>query len=179
MRWKAAMQKPPSLINRASKRMQEKINSVIPEKVHAAITVAIKQMTRMVIFGAEVSTAPPPLDLNLDIREYLVRERIKFYRNTATAEGAVTGAAGFLLGLADFPLWLSLKMKMLFEIASAYGVDVKDYRERIYLLYIFQLTFSSQRNRNDVFKVIENWEKEEEKLPPSINEFNWRTFQQE
>ena len=179
LRWKAAMQKPPSFINRASKRMQEKVNSVIPEKIHEAITVAIKQMTRMVILGAEISTTSPPGNLDVSVREYLVKERIKFYRNTATAEGAMTGAAGFLVGLADFPLWLSLKMKMLFEIASAYGADVKDYKERIYLLYIFQLTFSSQKNRNDVFRVLENWKEEKERLPPSINEFNWRTFQQE
>jgi len=179
VRWKAAMQRPPSLFGRASKRMQQKINSVIPEKVHQAITTAIKQMTRMVIFGAKISTSMPPTNLALEVREYLVRERIKFYRNTATAEGALTGAGGFLLGLADFPLWLSLKMKMLFEIAANYGVDVKDYKERVYLLYIFQLTFSSQKNRNDVIRIMSDWQNEKEKLPENINEFNWRTFQQE
>jgi uncharacterized protein (DUF697 family) len=147
--------------------------------VHNAITTAIKQMTRAVIFGAKMTSGKTPHDLRLDVREHLVRERIKFYRNTATAEGALTGAAGFLVGLADFPIWLTLKMKMLFEIASIYGFDVKDYKERVYILHIFQLTFSSQKNRNQVFKVLDNWEAEQQKLPEDINQFDWRNFQQE
>jgi len=59
------------------------------------------------------------------------------------------------LGLADFPILLGIKVKMLFEIAALYGYDVKDYKERLYLLYIFQLAFSSQQRRNEVYKIIE------------------------
>jgi len=86
---------------------------------------------------------------------------------------------GFVWGLADFPLWLTIKMKMLFEIASNSGYDVRDYRERIYILHIFQLTFSSQQHRNKIYKIIENWEIEKEQLPENFNEFDWRTFQLE
>ena len=66
---------------------------------------------------------------------------------------------------------------MLFEIASYYGFNVKDYRERIYILYIFQITFSKQKQRNAVFQTMANWDDEAKSLPPSINEFDWRTFQ--
>jgi uncharacterized protein (DUF697 family) len=177
--WQAEMRKSPSFFSGLSKDVQNRINRIIPEKVHNAITTAIKQMTRAVIFGAKMTSGKTPHDLRLDVREHLVRERIKFYRNTATAEGALTGAAGFLVGLADFPIWLTLKMKMLFEIASIYGFDVKDYKERVYILHIFQLTFSSQKNRNQVFKVLDNWEAEQQKLPEDINQFDWRNFQQE
>ena len=45
-------------------------------------------------------------------------------------DGAVTGAGGIVLGLADFPLWLTLKLKLLYEIAALYGHNVKDYKER-------------------------------------------------
>ena len=86
---------------------------------------------------------------------------------------------GFLWGLADFPLWLSLKMKMLYEIATYYGMDVKDYKERIYILHIFQLTFSSQSHRNEVYGIIEDWERQKEMLPNDIHQFDWRTFQLE
>ncbi|MCZ6900458.1 MAG: EcsC family protein, partial [Bacteroidetes bacterium] len=68
---------------------------------------------------------------------------------------------------------------MLFEIASRYGFDVKDYKERIYILHIFQLTFSSQQHRNQIFKIIADWENQKSMLPDDIHKFDWRTFQLE
>ena len=70
-------------------------------------------------------------------------------------------------------------LKLLHEIASLYGYDVKEYKERIFILHIFQLTFSSQGRRNEVFRTVENWNAEEHLLPENINEFDWRTFQLE
>ncbi len=177
--WKKQMQQPPSIAGRLSKKVQVRINRIIPEKVHKAITAAVKQMTRGVIFGADFTTRKSKVTASLEEVENKVRERIKFYRNTSAAEGAITGAGGFLLGLADFPAWLSLKMKMLFEMASLYGHDMKDYKERVYLLHIFQLTFSSQRHRNRVYAIMADWKNEREKLPEDINQFDWRSFQQE
>src|SRR5215470_17823285 len=108
------------------------MNRIIPEKVHKIITTAIKQMIRTELFGAEITTAKPLQNASIEVREARINERIKFYRTTAAAEGGITGAGGILLGLADFPLLLSLKIKLLFDIASVYGFNVKDYKERIY-----------------------------------------------
>ncbi|MBT1701775.1 EcsC family protein [Fulvivirgaceae bacterium PWU20] len=177
--WKCRMEKPPGFAENVAKKIQVRINSLIPEKIHNAFTTAIKQMTRAVIFGATFTTAKVVNDRTLEQRELRVLERIKFYRNTAAAEGAVTGAGGILLGLADFPIWLALKMKMLFEIASLYGYDVRNLKERIYILYIFELTFSSQSHRNSVFELINDWEKYEKRLPEDIHGFDWLKFQQE
>jgi uncharacterized protein (DUF697 family) len=177
--WKVRMQRKPSFTGQLAKKLQVRINRAIPEKVHAAITAAIKQMTRAVCFGAEYTTPQPLVSGSLEEREMRVRERIRFYRNTAAAEGAITGAGGILLGLADFPLWLTLKMKMLFEIATLYGFDVSGYKERVYLLHIFELTFSSQVHRNKVYQIMEHWEEHARQLPENINEFDWRSFQQE
>jgi hypothetical protein len=177
--WKLRMQRKPSFTGRLAKKLQVRINRAIPEKVHVAITTAIKQMTRAVCFGAGFTTPQPLVTGSLEERETRIRERIKFYRNTAAAEGALTGAGGILLGLADFPLWLTLKMKMLFEIAALYGYDVNEYKERVYLLYIFELTFSSQVHRNKVYATLENWEAYAQQLPEDINAFDWRSFQQE
>lgn len=177
--WKKRMSRRPSFTNRLAKKLQTKINSVIPEKVHRAITVAIKQMTRAVSLGAEFTAPKPLLKQSFQEREDKVRQRITFYSRTAAAEGAITGAGGILLGLADFPIWLALKMKMLFEIAALYGRDVSNYKERIYLLYIFELTFSSQIHRNKIFSILENWAEYEPTLPEDINQFDWRSFQQE
>ena len=49
--WQNKMQAKPSLLNNLSKKIQTKINTWIPEKIHFAITVAIKQMIRGVLFG--------------------------------------------------------------------------------------------------------------------------------
>jgi hypothetical protein len=177
--WQREMKLLPSLVGEIAKRIQNRINRIIPDKVHAAVTAAIKQMTRGVIFGSGFTTATPPAEGTLEDRELKVMKRIKIYKNTAATEGAITGFGGILLGLADFPLWLTLKMKLLHEIAALYGHDVKEYKERIFILHIFQLTFSSQKHRNKIVQILEDWENEQENLPKDINEFDWGTFQLE
>ena len=108
--WQKKMLKRPSLFNGLSKRIQTKINSWIPEKVHNAITVTIKQMIRTVLFGAKHSTAKTLLNASLRDREDAVRKKIEGYRNTAAIEGGITGAGGILLGLADFPILIVIQL---------------------------------------------------------------------
>jgi hypothetical protein len=177
--WQLQMQRPPTLVNRLATRMQHKINSLIPERVHRVITATIKQMIRGVLFGAGLITRKNDLPDSLYLQEAQVLTRIEFYKKAGAAEGGITGAGGILLGLADFPLLLSLKLKMLFEIATLYGYRMEDYRERVYLLHIFQLAFSSQQQRRLVYHQMVNWETRKQHLPADIHQFDWRTFQQE
>ncbi|MBA9076328.1 EcsC family protein [Rufibacter quisquiliarum] len=177
--WQQEMLKDPSLLNRLSRSMQQKLNSYIPEKVHSAITATIKQMIRAVLFGAKHTTAKPAVHSSLEAREAAILERIEFYKKTAAAEGGITGAGGFLLGLADFPLLLGIKLKLLFDMAALYGYSVDDYKERVYLLHIFQLAFSSQQQRREVYLQMVDWEAQKQLLPEDIHQFDWRTFQQE
>jgi hypothetical protein len=177
--WRHKMLQSPSLLNKVAQKMQRKMNSIIPEKIHKVITATIKQMIRVTLFGAGKTTRVQLAYTILAQKEAIVRERIKFYQKAAAAEGGVTGAGGFLLGLADFPLLLGLKIKMLFEIAAIYGYPLDDYRERIYLLHIFQLAFSSQEQRRQVYLQMVNWQEKRKTLPEDIHQFNWRTFQQE
>lgn len=177
--WQKQMMRAPGLINRLSKRLQVRVNSYIPERVHQAITVAIKQMIRGVLFGAKMTTAKGKTYPNLESREVAVQKKIDFYRKTAAVEGGITGAGGMLLGLADFPILLAIKLKLLFEIATIYGVDLKEYRERIYLLHIFELAFSSARHRKQVYLKMTDWEVKKLDLPEDIHHFDWRNFQQE
>src|SRR5829696_3380352 len=148
--WQKKMQRRPSMLNKLSKRMQTKINSYIPEKVHNAITVTLKQMIKGVLFGAKITTGKPRVIGSLQASEESLEKMVKNYSRTAAAEGGITGAGGFLFGLADFPILLGIKIKMLFDIAALYGFDVKDYKERVYILHIFQLAFSSQEHRRNV-----------------------------
>ena len=84
-----------------------------------------------------------------------------------------------MLGLADFPILLGLKIKLLFDIASLYGFNVDNYKERVYLLHIFELAFSSDVHRKNVYNKMVDWEQKSKFLPEDINKFDWRNFQQE
>lgn len=179
MTWKRKMSKPPTLASILSKKLQNRINRAIPERIHNSITTAIRQMTRAFLFGAEITTPEVSAEGTLEEREARIWKRIRFHRNAAAAEGAITGAGGILLGLADFPIWLALKIKLLCEIASMYGKDLSRLSERIFILYVFELTFSSQQHRRKIFAIIENWNAYEKTIPHDINEFDWRSFQQE
>ncbi|WP_291562506.1 MULTISPECIES: EcsC family protein [unclassified Clostridium] len=177
--WKSKMRKKPSIISKASKGLQNKFNNVIPEKYHKMLTSAIKNMIKFVLLGSEIATKPPYDILDLEEKERLVKEKISTYKRTAMIEGASTGAGGFVMSLADFPLLLSIKIKFLYDVASIYGFDVRDYKERVYILHIFELAFSSQENINEIFFKMERWEEYSSSLPNDMDYFDWRKFQQE
>ena len=177
--WQRQMLQKPSLFNQLSKTVQVKINTWIPEKVHQAITATIKQMIRGVLFGAHYTTAKPLSGLSIREQEEAARQRIKFYKNTAAVEGGITGAGGILLGFADFPILIGLKLKLLFDICSMYGFNVKDYKERVYILHIFELAFSSHVHRRNVYLKMVDWDQKSKELPEDIHQFDWRNFQQE
>jgi hypothetical protein len=178
-RWQNEMMRAPSFLNNFSKKVQTKINSYIPEKIHKAITATIKQMVRGVLFGAQLTIKKPTAVNSLKQTEEELEKLVKTYKNTAAIEGGLTGAGGILLGLADFPILLGIKMKMLFDIASLYGFDIKDYKERLYLLHIFQLAFSSHEHRRNVFLQMQDWDQKKNRLPDDVHAFDWRSFQQE
>ena len=178
-KWQTEMLRNPGLLNSISKRIQTKINTWIPEKVHRVVTSTMKQMIKAVLFTAKYSTAKANTDASFEQAELMVQERIAFYKNTAAIEGGITGAGGILLGLADFPILLSLKLKLLFDIAALYGFDVNDYKERVYILHIFELTFSSHVHRKKIYLKMADWKTHSKTLPQDINLFDWRPFQQE
>ncbi len=175
--WLFQLKKKPGVFGKLTHGVQGRINGWIPEKVHKAITAAVENMVKVVITGSGWILPSNRKELGLKEREMKIRKRIKWYRNTASAEGALTGAGGILLGFADFPAFLTIKMKMLFDIAALYGFDTKDYQERLYLLYIFQISFSSQQRRNELVGLLENWEEYRHSLPVDLKDFDWKTFQ--
>lgn len=177
--WKKRMEKKPSFSNDITKGLQNKMNNLLPDKVQNLISDSIKNMVKVVLIGSEFTSKPPVTNTCLEQREILVKDRTDFYRKTATVSGAGTGAAGLIVGLADFPILLSLKMKFLFEVASIYGYDVKNYKERLYILYVFQLAFSSDKRKVELYEQISKWEEYVKNLPEDVNSFDWKTFQQE
>ena len=177
--WQKRMLRRPGYLNKLSKKVQTRINSYIPEKVHTAVTNLLKQMIRAVLFGSGITTGKPLQTAPLETREELVTKKIEFYKKTAAVEGGVTGAGGILMGLADFPILIGIKIKLLFEIAALYGFDGDDFKERIYILHIFELAYSSAEHRRKIYLKMTDWDSRSRELPASINDFDWRSFQQE
>jgi len=178
--WQEKMQKKPSIAGRIAKSIQDKINKIIPEKAHKVITVTIEKMVKAVLFGAKYTTSTKlASDASFQLRESYIKQEITFYQKTAAVEGAVTSTGGILMGFVEFPVLIGIKMKLLFNIAALYGFNVKDYRERLFLLYIFQLAYSSQQRRNEIYHILKEWESYSYSLPVNADEFDWRTFQQE
>jgi len=174
--WKRKFSRKSSIFQRVSKQAQTKVNQWIPEKAHNVVTESIKKMVEVTLKGSEwVPLQQVSVKYSLKEKEALMKERMEFYRKAATIEGAGTGAGGIFLGLADFPLLLSIKMKFLSECSAIHGYDPKQYEERLFLLYVFQLAFSSDSHKKHVLDIIENWDVEKEKLKG----LDWRTFQQE
>ncbi len=157
--WKRKKLKRSGILNRTAKRAQLKFNSVIPEKVHTVITDSIKNMVKVTLAGSGfVSSSKVTVPESFEEKEKHMGERLSFYRKAAAVEGAGTGAGGIFLGLADFPLLLSIKMKYLYEAAKIHGYDPSSYEERLFMLYIFQLAFSSDDHRREVISIIDHWE---------------------
>lgn len=174
--WKRKILKRSSLLGRISKKAQMKINEKIPEKAHQIITESIKNMVKATLVGSNITTKKDHRELmTLEERDQKLLEKMNFYRKTATIEGAGTGAGGIFLGLADFPLLLSIKMKFLFEAANVYGFDTNEYEERLFILHIFKLAFSSDDKRKETFEIIDHWEDRKSGLV----DMDWKEFQQE
>ena len=172
--WRESMLAEPSTFAKAARGLQMQVNRMIPEKIHAAVTKVIEQMTRGIMTGSDFVSGPPLATGSLREREVRVKQAINGYRNLATAEGGVAGAGGFLLAAADFPALIAIKIKLLFEIAGLYGHDAGDWRERLYILSIFQLAFSGADHRKAVLLPMT-----EGRRPASPEDFDWRAFQQE
>jgi hypothetical protein len=176
-RWRTAVLKPPGLVGRSAKDLQSRINNIIPDQVHAAVTLVIQGLTRTILTGVNLTTVAPMLGATLAERDARALALIERYRNTAAVEGGVTGAGGFWLALADFPTLLVIKIKLLFDLAAAYGHDAERFEERLYILALFQLAFSGADHRADVFHTLEDWDARAH--PMDYAHFDWRKFQQE
>jgi hypothetical protein len=179
IKWKKEVSKNPNVIEKVSKNMQRKVNNIIPEKFHEIVTNSIKNLVKGVIVGSDYITKRNLFDKSLKESELKINEKLKLYKNSATIEGIVTGSGGIFLGLADFPLLLSIKFKFLFDCANLYGFDTSDYKERLYILSVFQLSFSSREKMKEIYSRMLNWDDYVKTLPDNIEDFDWRSFQQE
>lgn len=181
--WERGLLKPPGLLERTSRQVQSKINEKIPAKVHATLTSAVKSIFRTVLFTLDyVPATPPQTGLTLRQRDEQAALLVNRYKKIAAAEGAGTGAGGIALGLVDFPALIAIKMKCLFELSHIYGFSTRDYRQRLFLLYIFQLAFSGKEHKTDIYAAVRSWDEYVLRFPPdeeALHRIDWEKMQQE
>ena len=174
--WRTRQHRKPGLWDRSTRATQDKINNIIPEGVHKTVTAVMKQMTKGIVTGSGWTSGEPRAEGTLEERELAVYELMKTYRTTASVEGAVAGAGGFLMAAADLPAFMAIKIKLLFEICAAYGFDSRNPEERLFILRIFHLAFSSARQRPAALAALEASSPDLEGEPVQID---WRQFQLE
>ncbi|ODT86520.1 EcsC family protein [Phenylobacterium sp. SCN 70-31] len=176
-RWRAGVLKPPGPLDVAARGLQSQINRMIPERVHAAVTTVMEGLTRTLLTGADLTTARALEGASMKERDRRAWAAIDGYRATAAVEGGVAGAGGFWLAVADFPALLTIKIKLLFDLAAIYGHEAEAFSERLYILALFQLAFSGAEHRAKVFEGLADWDGRSH--PADFADFDWRTFQRE
>ena len=156
--WHKKIITPPKTIKKFSTKIQVKSRKLIPPKVQDGITAVIKALVKTVMYGTSlVPEANNYTDLSLAESEYLILRQYQHYKKIAVSEGAVTGAGGFVVGFADLPTLLGIKINFIFKCAALYGFDINNQNERLFILYVFQLAFSSHENRLDCFDKLSGW----------------------
>ena len=70
--------------------------------------------------------------------------------------------------------------EILFELSHVYGYDTKHFSERVFILKVFQMTFSGQENRARLLHSIKHWHMEKEQWLSDADyaqNMDWETFQ--
>ena len=171
-KWRKDIMKSANLLERTSKNMQVKTRRLIPQKVQDAITGTVGAIVKTVMFGSNLAAIQGGTgELSLAESDFLVTQQFRQYKKSAVVSGAGIGAGGFIMGLADLPSLIAIKIKFLFDCAMLYGYDVNDPGERLFILYVFQLAFSGREHRLKIYKIIENWDRQH----PDV--VDWEKFQ--
>lgn len=179
--WERKMFKPPGWLEKTSKTIGTRINHLIPPKMHSIMTTTIRSIVRTALFGAEYTPGRPvQRTLELESADQGAKELFALYQKIAVAEGAGTGAGGIMFSMVDFPALIAIKMKFLFELAHVYGYDTKHFSERVFILKVFQMTFSGPENRARLLHSIKHWHMEKEQWLSDAEysrNMDWETFQ--
>lgn len=181
-RWQADMKwHRPGMLQKWSLHWQRKIDGLIPMKVHDAIAQGVRVGVSSLLSGISLipvnSEKLNQSSLTLEQLDTQLSPLLDKYKKLAAAEGAGTGAGGLILAAIDFPALISIKLKFLQEAALLYGFDIRDKSERVFLLKVFQLAFSSPEKRRSNFQQVKHWEDQSVQTRQTVAEsIMWRDF---
>ncbi len=173
--WKRQQQRPESHLKKKVGYLQETIQDKMPKLYHTVATQCVKRTAETIMYGIDKSNQLIVKEIrsfSLEEADQKAVDLFRRYRRMALAEGIGTGAGGFVAGAMDFPLFLSLKLKALFEVAHLYGFSTETLQDRFFILLLFQFSYGNRTHRLDVLKEVEAYIEH-----GTINETNWEQLQ--
>jgi hypothetical protein len=168
-----------------TKGIQQKFDGIIPKKVHQSIAYSLQKGIKAFLQGLNLihrEQMPKHLmkDLSLHDRSEEAEKIVRKYKRIASVEGAGTGFGGLVASAIDFPALLSIKLKLLQELAILFGYRLESFEERVYILKLFQLQFSGESCKQKLWQEVKNWEIQQEYDEwESWEDFNWDEFYME
>lgn len=100
-------------------------------------------------------------DLPIDVMNKVAVDLLKTQKNIATIEGAATGVGGIWTLAIDIPLLLGMSIKILQEIAIAYGYNPNEQQERLYIVKCIQFPSSNVDNKKIIIEQLNKINNEE------------------
>ena len=127
-------------------KVQTKVQQLIPAKVQKVLTETIRMMVQTISAGSNfIKPKLKETTWSLQRRDDEVRKKWMSTKNSSGRRSR-TGAGGILLGLADFPLYLQLKLN--FYSMQRHCTDlIRVNKKSVFFLHVFQLAFSSDDHR--------------------------------
>jgi hypothetical protein len=177
--WLKQEHKEANWAHRLTDRFQKYVQGLMPSQIQDAITKGMAGFTKVVMSGSGILLPQVSEKLPLVEKEALAKKSIETYVNLGMLSGAGTSAGGIFTSLLDLPLLMSFKIKLIFEIASCFGYDLKDPKERYYALLIFREAFSSPVQKKHHLKALIEYEARRAKLEDPLAQIDWQGFQQE
>lgn len=157
--------------------ISEKIQGKIPEKLKLTLESAFYNAFKVVIKNGskyiEKLYNKEKIKLDHEINDYSLNKRMtrkslklidsqgkksKLINSTiSTVEGVGLGLLG--IGIPDIPVFISMILKTVYEIALSYGFDYEIEEEKIYILNLINVALSSEEEKqiyNEKLNNIEN-----------------------
>lgn len=175
----------PSQFQNWTKGIQNKFDGIIPKKVHTSLAYALEKGVKAFLQGLHLIHKEQLSNVLLrnhslhDLSEEAEKIVTK-YKRIASVEGAGTGFGGIIASTIDFPALLSIKLKLLQELALLFGYRLESFEERVFILKVFQLQFSSKDCKQKLWQEVKEWEIQMEHNEwESWEEFDWEEFYME
>lgn len=181
--WEKDILSSSGFLEKLSRRVQKKVDSLIPEKIHKTMAGALEMAVNSVLTGIKLIPVNTEKLEKAKGQSLAQQDReadriISTYRKIGAAGGAGTGSGGIMMMALDYPALISLKLKMLQELAQAYGHNIREQEERLFLLKVYFLAFSGDMARIKVYREIKNWSPEN-KCGDGGDFGDWREFYSE
>lgn len=177
--WLKAEMKNPNLLDKGADKVQKYFQKFIPSQINNAITKGMEGFTRLVMSGSGIILPKVEAEATIETAAKRAEKSIENYVHMGMLSGAGTSAGGLVTGLLDLPLLMSFKIKLIFEIGSHYGYDLKDPRERYFALLIFREAFSSPVRKKEHLQALIEFETQKKHLIKPLEKIDWKGFQQE